>query len=58
MDIRNKVAIVATPPRIGWRVRDATNKWPGETHREWGRTMRTTPEVTAGMDNVWQGFGL
>ena len=37
---------------------DATNKWPGETHREWGRTMQMTPEVTARMDAVWQGLGL
>ncbi len=37
---------------------DATNKWPGETNREWGRTMRMTPEVTARMDAVWQGLGL
>jgi len=34
---------------------DATNKWPGETHREWGRTMQMTREVTVRMDKVWQG---
>ena len=37
---------------------DATNKWPGETSREWGRTMRMTPEVTAKVDQVWQTLGL
>jgi hypothetical protein len=26
---------------------DATHKWPGETNREWGRTMQMTQEVTA-----------
>ena len=26
---------------------DATNKWPGETSREWGRTITMEPEVTA-----------
>jgi len=26
---------------------DATNKWPGETSREWGRTMQMSAEVTA-----------
>jgi 4-hydroxy-3-polyprenylbenzoate decarboxylase len=26
---------------------DATNKWPGETTREWGRVIRMTPEVDA-----------
>jgi 4-hydroxy-3-polyprenylbenzoate decarboxylase len=26
---------------------DATNKWPGETHREWGRTIRMDAAVSA-----------
>jgi 4-hydroxy-3-polyprenylbenzoate decarboxylase len=26
---------------------DATNKWPGETDREWGRSITLPPEVTA-----------
>jgi len=25
---------------------DATNKWPGETSREWGRTITMPPAVT------------
>jgi 4-hydroxy-3-polyprenylbenzoate decarboxylase len=37
---------------------DATNKWPGETSREWGRTMQMTAEVTAKVEAVWQGLGL
>ena len=37
---------------------DATNKWPGETTREWGRTMKMSPEVTARMEQVWQTLGL
>ena len=37
---------------------DATNKWPGETSREWGRTMTMTPEVTAKVDQMWQTLGL
>jgi 4-hydroxy-3-polyprenylbenzoate decarboxylase len=37
---------------------DATNKWPGETNREWGRTMQMTSEVTAKVEKVWQGLGL
>jgi 4-hydroxy-3-polyprenylbenzoate decarboxylase len=28
---------------------DATNKWPGETHREWGRAIRMDPAVDARM---------
>ena len=37
---------------------DATNQWPGETSREWGRPMQMTPEVTAKMNLVWQALGL
>ena len=37
---------------------DATNKWPGETSREWGRTMQMTPEVTAKVDLIWQNLSL
>jgi 4-hydroxy-3-polyprenylbenzoate decarboxylase len=37
---------------------DATNKWPGETNREWGCTMQMTPEVTAKVDQMWQTLGL
>ena len=37
---------------------DATNKWPGETSREWGRTMQMSAEVTAKVDQVWQTLGL
>lgn len=37
---------------------DATNKWPGETSREWGRPMQMTPEVTAKVDIIWQSLGL
>lgn len=32
---------------------DATNKWPGETAREWGRPIRQTPEVQAKLDTLW-----
>jgi 4-hydroxy-3-polyprenylbenzoate decarboxylase len=31
---------------------DATNKWPGETHREWGRTINMDPAVQARMAAV------
>jgi 4-hydroxy-3-polyprenylbenzoate decarboxylase len=38
---------------------DATNKWPGETNREWGRPLTMmTPEVTAKIDLLWQTLGL
>jgi 4-hydroxy-3-polyprenylbenzoate decarboxylase len=37
---------------------DATNKWPGETSREWGSTISMTPEVKAKVDAMWQQLGL
>ena len=32
---------------------DATNKWPGETNREWGRTIVMSPEVIKKVDEMW-----
>jgi 4-hydroxy-3-polyprenylbenzoate decarboxylase len=33
---------------------DATNKWPGETNREWGRTIvMSPPEVIKKVDAMW-----
>ena len=37
---------------------DATNKWPGETSREWGRTIEMDAAVKARMDVIWQQLGL
>jgi 4-hydroxy-3-polyprenylbenzoate decarboxylase len=37
---------------------DATNKWPGETDREWGRTIAMTPEVKKKVDAMWGELGL
>ncbi|MES2102802.1 MAG: 4-hydroxy-3-polyprenylbenzoate decarboxylase [Pseudomonadota bacterium] len=37
---------------------DATNKWPGETSREWGTTIQMTPEVKSRVDQIWQELGL
>ena len=33
---------------------DATNKWPGETSREWGRTIVMDKEVKTRIDGLWQ----
>jgi len=33
---------------------DATNKWPGETTREWGRPITMDPEVKARVDELMQ----
>ncbi len=37
---------------------DATNKWPGETTREWGRPITMSPEVKARVDGLWGELGL
>lgn len=37
---------------------DATNKWPGETQREWGRPITMDPEVKARVDVLFQELGL
>jgi 4-hydroxy-3-polyprenylbenzoate decarboxylase len=37
---------------------DATNKWAGETDREWGRTIAMTPDVRARVDAMWGELGL
>ncbi|MDQ9169742.1 4-hydroxy-3-polyprenylbenzoate decarboxylase [Oxalobacteraceae bacterium R-40] len=37
---------------------DATNKWPGETNREWGRTITMDEAVKAKVDQMWQSLNL
>ena len=37
---------------------DATNKWPGETQREWGRPMAMDAEVSARMNALANALGL
>ncbi|WP_295751412.1 4-hydroxy-3-polyprenylbenzoate decarboxylase [Undibacterium sp.] len=37
---------------------DATNKWPGETSREWGQAIQMTPAVRSRVDAIWQELGL
>ena len=37
---------------------DATNKWPGETSREWGRPIAMTDEVKRRVDALWGSLGL
>ena len=32
---------------------DATNKWSGETTREWGRPIRMDPSVRERVDRIW-----
>jgi 4-hydroxy-3-polyprenylbenzoate decarboxylase len=35
---------------------DATNKWPGETNREWGRPIAMTEEVIKKVDGLWDSL--
>ncbi|NUE80642.1 4-hydroxy-3-polyprenylbenzoate decarboxylase [Snodgrassella sp. ESL0304] len=37
---------------------DATNKWPGETNREWGKVIHKDPATIAKVDAIWQDLGL
>jgi 4-hydroxy-3-polyprenylbenzoate decarboxylase len=37
---------------------DATNKWPGETSRHWGRPIIMDDEVARRVDAIWTGLGL
>ena len=37
---------------------DATNKWPGETQREWGRPIAMDPAVKARVDAIWDELGI
>jgi 4-hydroxy-3-polyprenylbenzoate decarboxylase len=37
---------------------DATNKWPGETGRNWGRPIAMDPEVSRKVDAMWKELGL
>ncbi len=37
---------------------DATNKWPGETTREWGSPITMSPEVKEKIDSIWDELGI
>jgi 4-hydroxy-3-polyprenylbenzoate decarboxylase len=37
---------------------DATNKWPGETSREWGKTIAMDDDVKRRVDTVWESLGI
>ena len=37
---------------------DATNKWPGETSREWGRPIEMDADVKARIDAIWDELGI
>ncbi len=37
---------------------DATNKWPGETNREWGKEIKMDPDVIDAVTAKWEKLGL
>lgn len=37
---------------------DATNKWKGETSREWGTPISMSAEVKSRVDGIWKDLGL
>ena len=37
---------------------DATNKWEGETDREWGSSIQMSDEVKAKVDDLWDSLGI
>ena len=37
---------------------DATNKWPGETDREWGNPIAMDPEIKARVEARWTSLGI
>ncbi|UCH48597.1 MAG: 4-hydroxy-3-polyprenylbenzoate decarboxylase [Betaproteobacteria bacterium] len=40
-----------------WAI-DATNKWPGETSRQWGTPISMDQEVKSRVDTMWSELGL
>lgn len=41
--------------KMGW---DATNKWPGETDREWGQPINMDEDVKTRVDERWESLGI
>jgi len=37
---------------------DATNKWPGETNREWGKPIEMAESVKQRIDAIWSQLGI
>jgi len=37
---------------------DATNKWPGETTREWGESITMDESIKSRVDDIWSELGI
>ncbi len=53
LDFASPVAGVGSKAGI-----DATNKWKGETDREWGRPIAMSEDVKARVDAIWEELGI
>ena len=46
-------------PGLGSKVgMDATNKWEGETDREWGTSIQMSEDVKTKVDDMWDSLGI
>ena len=46
-------------PGLGGKIGlDATNKWPPETRRDWGKEIRMSDAVVEKVDRMWKELGL
>ncbi|PID64959.1 MAG: hypothetical protein CR977_02655 [Gammaproteobacteria bacterium] len=41
--------------KVGW---DATNKWPGEVQRQWGRPIVMDKAICDKIDAIWDELGI
>lgn len=37
---------------------DATNKWPGESNREWGKPIQMTEDIKKRVDDIWESLEI
>jgi len=37
---------------------DATNKWPGEVNRAWGKPIAMSEEIKSRVDEIWDSLGI
>jgi 4-hydroxy-3-polyprenylbenzoate decarboxylase len=46
-------------PSLGGKLGlDATNKWPGETNRTWGKPIAMSDDVKKRVDEMWASLGI
>ena len=46
-------------PSLGGKLgMDATNKWPGETTRAWGKPIAMSEDVKRRVDELWKSLNI